>query len=358
MEEDFVVDEVVIPSTIDAPNASDFIEMTRVRNEIEAESVGSWDLAYEAAELLPSWQRSWEPKQLLVARSRGEIVGRAVVEFEPEDIAGSIAWVVVEVLSSHRGRGIGSALFDRAMELVAAAGKTVVQTYAPQKITAGPSIAAPTGFGSVPRDSASTRFLLSRGFELEQVERMSRLPLPADLDSLWEDALAAAGPEYRVISWSGPTPPEHRPAIALLRTRMNTDAPAAGLEITTDEWTPERVAEDDEAIAASPRTQLTSLVIHEPTGTGAGFTELSVPPQRSRAVSQGDTIVLREHRGHRLGMLLKIANLRFLEEVAPGHPSVTTFNAEENRHMLSVNEAIGFEAWGYEGAWKKVLNGA
>jgi hypothetical protein len=70
---------------------------------------------------------------------------------------------------------------------------------------------------------------------------------------------------------------------------------------------------------------------------------------------QGDTIVLREHRGHRLGMLLKLANLDHLQRLAPGHPSVTTYNAEENRHMLSVNEDVGFVAWGYEGAWQKEL---
>jgi hypothetical protein len=62
---------------------------------------------------------------------------------------------------------------------------------------------------------------------------------------------------------------------------------------------------------------------------------------------------MREHRGHRLGMLLKIANIAHLDERYPGHPSITTFNAEENRHMLDVNESVGFEPFAYEGAWQK-----
>jgi len=65
--------------------------------------------------------------------------------------------------------------------------------------------------------------------------------------------------------------------------------------------------------------------------------------------------VLREHRGHSLGMLLKVANLKHLERVSAGHPSIITFNAEENSHMLAVNDALGFEAVGLESAWRKDL---
>jgi hypothetical protein len=54
-------------------------------------------------------------------------------------------------------------------------------------------------------------------------------------------------------------------------------------------------------------------------------------------------------------MLLKVANLTHLERVAPGHPSVITFNAEENRHMLDVNEAVGFVQIASESAWRKDL---
>ncbi|MET4783432.1 hypothetical protein [Glaciihabitans sp. UYNi722] len=54
-------------------------------------------------------------------------------------------------------------------------------------------------------------------------------------------------------------------------------------------------------------------------------------------------------------MLLKIANILHLEAVRPRHPSIITFNAEENRHMLDVNETVGFAPIGYEGAWKKLV---
>ncbi len=54
-------------------------------------------------------------------------------------------------------------------------------------------------------------------------------------------------------------------------------------------------------------------------------------------------------------MLLKVANLAHLEREFPGHPSVITFNAEENRPMHDVNERLGFEAIAVEGAWQKKL---
>jgi hypothetical protein len=92
-----------------------------------------------------------------------------------------------------------------------------------------------------------------------------------------------------------------------------------------------------------------------PSGRLVAYSVLSVPRQPHRAVQQYATLVLREHRGHRLGMLVKVANLAHLAATYPGHPSILTFNAEENRHMLAVNESLGFAPIAYEGAWRKDL---
>jgi hypothetical protein len=82
-----------------------------------------------------------------------------------------------------------------------------------------------------------------------------------------------------------------------------------------------------------------------------GFSELTVPRDGGGTVRQEDTLVLSEHRGHRLGMLLKIASLRRPAALSPRSRMIYTFNAE-NRHMLDANEALGFRAVGLEGAWR------
>jgi GNAT superfamily N-acetyltransferase len=100
---------------------------------------------------------------------------------------------------------------------------------------------------------------------------------------------------------------------------------------------------------------LTAAAEHVVDGRLVGFTQLAVPPEAFAPADQLDTLVLREHRGHALGMLLKLENLAALQATHPGRPSVTTWNADENRHMLSVNEELGFVPMGYDGAWKLEL---
>ena len=349
----FTVEELTIPSSIDAADAADFAQSIAVRNEVEALGYGTPDLAPEPVELLPAFHDPASPRRLFGVRVDGALVARSYFEVN----VGSevpVAWATVEVLPAARGRGIGTALAEHVEALARDREKLYVYVVSPDG--PGDRLVPPTGFGSVPLANPEVRFLLRRGFSLEQVERASRLALPleaAGLSSAVAAASAISGDDYRLHRWIRRTPERWLDDMALMFTRMSTDAPSAGLEEPEDVWTPARVSESEDREEASPREMLTVVVEHVPSGRLVGYSSLSVPQQTGRAVMQDDTLVLREHRGHRLGMLLKVANLANLAELRPGHPSVITFNAEENRHMLSVNEAVGFEPIGYEGAWMK-----
>jgi GNAT superfamily N-acetyltransferase len=353
----FTIDEISIPATIDDHDAADFIGTIEVGNEVEAIGYGTPDLAYEPAEELPHFINPHEPTRMFAARVDGRIVGRALYETQSGDDADA-AWLTVEVLPEFRGIGIGTALADAVETLAKDDGKAKALAYAPIPEQDGERLESPTGFGSIAAGSPFVGFLAARGYTLEQVERVSRLPLPlAGLDDLVAAAEAQSGPDYAVRLWQGATPERWREDRALLATHMSTDAPSAGLEEPEDVWTVERVIEADERDRLlNPRLRLTAAVEHVPTGRLAGYTVLSVPRQAHRAADQYATLVLREHRGHRLGMLLKVANLQHLQQVAPGHPAVITFNAEENRHMLDVNEAVGFVPIANESAWRKDLS--
>jgi len=355
---DVSIDEVVIPQRLDAPEAADFIAAIEVRNAVHAHDSGTRDEVRPPEEILPIWRKQeFEPKRMLVARLHGRIVARGMVEYRLGDAADT-AWLHTEVLPEVRGRGMGRALAERIEELARSDGRSKAIVYAPSWRTGGERLHPPTGAGDVPAESRETRLLLSLGYRLEQVERGSRVSLPLDaarLDALLEEASAVAGSDYRLHLWGARTPPEWREGIVHLLTRMSTEAPSAGLEEAEDPWTVERLIADENEAAAGPRTPFVAAAEHVPSGRLVGFTELVTPADRARPVDQEDTIVLTEHRGHRLGMLLKAANLAELERREPGHPAVITYNAEENRHMLAVNEALGFEPFVYEGAWRKDL---
>jgi GNAT superfamily N-acetyltransferase len=199
-------------------------------------------------------------------------------------------------------------------------------------------------------------FLRRRGYRLEQIERISFLHLPVNealLENAFRAARDAAGDQYEVVAWTGRTPQDRIEDLLVLRARMSVDAPSAGLEVDEEPWTPARLAKHDDALAIGEQNRLTVAAQYRPTGRLVGFSELVVPNDRARSVQQQDTLVLSEHRGHRLGMLLKAANLQRLAQLRPRPPLVSTFNAEENRHMLAVNEAIGFRAVGCAGCWRK-----
>ncbi|MET0724766.1 MAG: GNAT family N-acetyltransferase [Leifsonia sp.] len=356
MSGELSIEPLRVPTAPGADGWEAFCDFIAVRNACEQAAYGTADLNYRPDEMLPLWRDdAFDPKHGLIARLDGEVVGRAILETQA-DPDSRHAWLEVQVMPAARGRGVGSALSDAIEALAEADARSTFIVYAVSPDAPGPRLDAPTGFGSVPRDNPEVRFLLRRGYRLEQVNRGSRLALPPSaeaVDRLERDALAHAGDDYRTVTWTGRTPADRLADLAHLLTRMSTDAPTAGLEEPEDVWSVERVAAEDDSRASADLVPVTAAVEHVGSGRLVAFSTVFVPAEPTRAITQDDTLVLREHRGHRLGTLVKLANLRAVEEAFPGHPSIITFNAEENRPMLDVNEAMGFVPIGCEGAWRR-----
>lgn len=348
---------LTIPTSIDAPDAHDFVEMVRVRNLVYREINGHGDEDMAADELLPHMQPSpYEVRLAWIAVVDGEVVGRVGVDLPLED-GSQIAFWRIELLRAVWGRGIGSAAYDLVERTAREHGRTVLQSWATHPDAAGPRLAPPTGFGSIPEDHAA-RFYLRNGYALEQIERNSALPLHesgAHLEELLGRARTASV-DYRVVHWFVPTPPEFVDGYAWMKSRMITDAPAAALEFDEEVWDAARLARHESLYLDAGRTMQVTAAQHIETGELVAFNELVIGKDRTTATSQEDTLVLNEHRGHRLGMLVKCAALLAWRDVAPDSPRVITYNAEENRPMLDINEAIGFAPIAYNGAWKKVLD--
>ena len=156
------------------------------------------------------------------------------------------------------------------------------------------------------------------------------------------------------MRWRDRAPDEHVEGLAVLETRMSTDAPSGEVDYREDVWTVERVRDHERRIAEANHGFLVVAAQHVATGELAGFTMLEYVLDEDEPVFQEDTIVLSEHRGHRLGMLLKADMLQWLAAERPAARRVHTWNAEENAYMLGINVALGFRPVGVAGMWQRV----
>lgn len=348
---------LIIPASVEGADAHDFIAMTQVRNAIYREISGHSDAAMTPAELLPHYQPDeYERRMSWVVDLDGSTIGRISIDL-PQEQGSVAAFWLIEILRDHWGRGIGSAAHDLIEQAVREEGRTTLQSWAEHPAGGGPMLTPPTGYGEIPNDHVA-RFYSRQGYTLEQVERTSAFDLTAPFDEV-ERLLAAsltASTHYRLVQWCAPTPPEFIDGYAWMKSRMSTDTPSAALDFDEERWDAARIALHDSRYTDAGSTLQVTAAQHINTGELCAFNELVIPVDHTLASHQEDTLVLKEHRGHRLGTLVKCAGLIAWRQKMPLSRRVITYNAEENRPMLDINEAIGFAPIAYVGAWKKVLS--
>ena len=189
----------------------------------------------------------------------------------------------------------------------------------------------------------------------ENVRRDLSWPRPTgELDRLWDEWSSFAS-DYEIISWSDGTPDELVDARAHLSAIMPAETPHVDMDVHAEHWDAQRVRLHEATTDAMGRDLLVAAARHRKTGELVGYSELTVSREQPQTAYQWDTLVVRAHRGHRLGGLLKVTTMRLLE--AGGYPTlkITTFNSTLNTPMIAVNEALGARVAGAMVAWRKDL---
>jgi predicted GNAT family N-acyltransferase len=169
-----------------------------------------------------------------------------------------------------------------------------------------------------------------------------------------EAGLLAGG--YDLVQWIGPAPEDALDDLGRLQVLLSTDAPLEDLRWEAEVWDPDRVREQEQDDADKGRTSVATVARHTATGRIVAYTDILVSVHRPELGHQGTTIVEQKHRGHRLGMLAKAANIRQLHASRPQVRRVVTWNAEVNAHMVSINEALGFRKVGRWAEWQLDLS--
>lgn len=356
---------VLVPSALGTPEAVEFEACAALGFELERAAWGHDHFAESATELLGRHRNDTHRGHALYGAWDGDtMVGRSGLGWERDAGAATVEFTL-GVLPSYRRRGIGSRLLAAAEDVARDLGRSTVVGYSDHPdseggVDDGPMLRAPDGDAGLAASVAAAGFASAHGYALAQLERVSSLTVSGRTDEFRRElesrAATASGRGYRLAYWTDRTPGELVDAYAVARERMVLDVPAGGVTIDEERWDAARVRErESESIDGG----MTLLVAAAVTGDGAiaGYTELELPREREFAY-QFDTLVVGAHRGNGLGMLVKLANLVRLAEIAEERAVVYTWNADENEHMLAINIALGFRRCGLEAAWQREGVGA
>ncbi len=240
-----------------------------------------------------------------------------------------LAWIHVAIRPDLRRRGHGTATAGLLLDECRGLGRSLI------------------GLDSWESDGAHA-FALALGFERKSrsvQRRQSMRAVPALVDEVFAEAARHAG-DYELTRMEGAIPENMIEELVAVAASIN-DAPIDDLELDDDVYVPERLRAFERAHHASRKRILRVVARHGGSEALAGHTVVIVDDERPAYAAQEDTAVAREHRGHRLGLLLKADMCRWLRESEPAVEFVDTWNTASNDHMVGVNERLGYEVVGH-----------
>lgn len=242
-------------------------------------------------------------------------------------------WSEVHVHPAHRRQGAGTALVERIVRQARDEGRReiLVESLVP---------AGSTG------DHAHERFAATTGFALASTDKVRLLTLPAPpgrLDGLAAGARPRWADAYRLETHVNGLPDDLVPGYCVVSNQLGVDAPTGAVDFEAESLDPVLYRQHLDLERRQGRTRLTTVGVEQRTGAVVAYTDLVLPSGVPSHAWQWGTLVDRDHRGHRLGMAVKVANLQRLQKDYPDRTLVGTGNDETNTWMVAINEALGFE---------------
>ncbi|HET9872513.1 MAG TPA: GNAT family N-acetyltransferase [Propionibacteriaceae bacterium] len=295
-----------------------------------ANRVDDPDAIEELPELTALWLTyGWdlEPAEKFLYFPDGSDTAVGVLDIEhPMRDNRELVWGGVVVRPEHRRRGHGTAMVQEVLRRTRELGRSIVW------------------IGAVESDPGARAFLERFGFAYASHDARRRQRLAdvdrAELGRLHAEAVRAAA-DYEVVRQVAPTPDDLLAELVAVTAAIN-DAPMGELVHENEVFDLQRLKDVETASAGIGHTVYRIYARHKQTGEIGGHTVMVSHPLEPALAHQGDTAVSREHRGHRLGLLLKIEMMRWLAEVEPQLELIETWNHADNTFMINVNEAIGY----------------
>jgi len=295
-----------------------------------------WHHPPSVAESVLEWRHDdpGERTEMWEAVTHGLVVGIGTIWLTLDDNVEK-AWVEVVVDPAHRRRGAARALTERLVSRAREAGRTEVLT----EVVVPPGCQEGDGHPYLHCAEA-----LGFATTSTDVERHLRLPVDPPLLNVLE---AQARPHweqgYRLATYHEGVPEHLQEGLCAVMNRLGVDAPTGEVSYEPESLTPRRYLDNVQLLVDQGRSLLTTVAAAVATGDVVAYTDLALPAAPNPVAWQWGTLVDAAHRGHRLGMAVKVANLRVRNRDHPGRELVVTSNDETNRWMVDVNDALGFE---------------
>lgn len=284
---------------------------------------------------LGSFRYPWPGQQRAVwlARVSDSTVGACMLDLPMLDnLRNAHGGILVD--PEHRRRGIGRALLAHLRVEATRRGRTRLVSWVTHPLD--PATPDPAGQFAAASGALPALVQTRRRLDVDAVD-------PDLLSRLDAEARARSG-DYALVQWVGATPLQWLDDMAYLTARMSTDAPLGDLQWEEEVYDAARIQARDACWLARGQHNVTTAA-QDRTGRLVAFTHIGGDSTSPWFAWQGDTIVAAEHRGHRLGTLIKVANLELARRERPELRLVDTCNADSNRYMVAINQAMGFRPY-------------